>query len=72
MRTLVTSPVYTWRVTTPSGVVEFAVNVHVQAAIRRAGMAGPESVTPATAEEHALGLAWERAGAAGVFQPSVR
>ena len=60
MRITVQSVNWTWRVTTPSGPVRFAVNVPVAVAIRQAGVYGPESVTPATAEEHARQTALER------------
>lgn len=42
---------WTWRVTTPDGPV-YVPNVDVIAAVRAAGVYGPESVQPATAEEH--------------------
>jgi len=46
---------WTWRVTTPTGII-YIPDATVGEAVRKAGMAGPESIQPATAEERA-GLA---------------
>jgi hypothetical protein len=51
-----TSPSWTWRVTTPGGTILIA-NATIGEAVRKAGMAGPEAVQPATAEEHQNALA---------------
>lgn len=60
MRIMVESVNWTWKVATPSGLVRFAVNVPLPVAVRQAGIYGPESITPATAEEHARCLQDER------------
>jgi hypothetical protein len=50
--TMRSNVVWTWRVTTPAGVI-YIPDATMGEAIRKAGMAGPESVQPATAEERA-------------------
>jgi hypothetical protein len=55
----ITEITWTWRVTTISGQI-IIPNVPVSVAIRKAGLAGPESVQPATAEEHAKAVEQER------------
>ena len=51
MRSSINSgPVWTWRVTTPAGVI-YVRGVNCVGAVRAAGMFGAESVQPATADE---------------------
>lgn len=47
---------WTWEVATPNGIV-LVPDTTVGEAVRKAGVAGIEAVTPATAERHALALA---------------
>jgi len=42
---------WTWRVTTPGGII-LIPDATIGEAIRKAGLAGPESVQPATVDEH--------------------
>lgn len=43
---------WTWRVATPQG-TRFIPDTTIGVAVRLAGLCGPESIQPATSEEHA-------------------
>ena len=50
------SPSWTWKVATPGGYI-LIPDATIGEAVRRAGIYGPESIQPATQEEHQNALA---------------